>query len=346
MAAEIMFGFFVTFFSFAFLVICGPCLCVLLPVLFFLWYTGMMGECCSFELQRTLDDCAGRPRKKGPTKPLLMDKEDPPPAHIELEKHLAKCPPHWHNQDIYSQFDERFEAPSKILKTVQEMVDATYKDKFTRDRKGEKPTGYKVVSVQRVEDASMWSSYQEVKSDIKKARTKCKPVNSLDGDEESGHVCTDPYAKVLAGGEELDATVNEHYFFHGTSPEGAEGISESGFEIDLAGKNGCMFGAGAYFAERSTKSDEYATEGHGAYKFIYAMVICRVCCGELYRVTKSEPKKIDKAIRSGEYDGVLGDREASVGTYREFVVFRERQIYPEYVVLYKRLFDEPSDSSS
>eukprot|EP00415_Alexandrium_ostenfeldii_P004928 UN4928 len=35
-------------------------------------------------------------------------------------------------------------------------------------------------------------------------------------------------------------------------------------------------------------------------------------------------------------DIVLGDREAVVGTYREFVVFDERLVYPEFVILYER----------
>ena len=33
--------------------------------------------------------------------------------------------------------------------------------------------------------------------------------------------------------------------------------------------------------------------------------------------------------------------EASVGTYREFVVFDAAQIYPEYVILYEREFWNP-----
>ena len=37
---------------------------------------------------------------------------------------------------------------------------------------------------------------------------------------------------------------------------------------------------------------------------------------------------------------VLGDREAVVNTYRETVVFRADQVYPEYVLLYKRSYEE------
>ena len=44
---------------------------------------------------------------------------------------------------------------------------------------------------------------------------------------------------------------------------------------------------------------------------------------------------LEKA-RAGGYDGALGDREASAGTFREFVVYDEAQVYPEYVVIYRR----------
>merc|ERR1711879_739466 len=163
-----------------------------------------------------------------------------------------------------------------------------------------------------------------------------------------GQVATAPFENDLAGGAgQMDSSLNEHYFFHGTSPEGAYGISEAGFMINLAGSNaGTMFGKGAYFAERSSKSDEYASTNKGIYQGIYSLLLCRVCCGEMFRVTRSAIRAIEKALKSGEYDSVLGDREASVGSYREFVVYRERQIYPEYVVLYKRVADDDDSASS
>ena len=100
-----------------------------------------------------------------------------------------------------------------------------------------------------------------------------------------------------------------------------------------------MFGRGIYFAECSSKSDEYASpDKSGLYKGVCALLLCRVVCGEMYYITKSDVPTIDKAMATGNYDGVLGDREKAVGTYREFVVFDERQIYPEYVVLYERVY--------
>jgi len=170
--------------------------------------------------------------------------------------------------------------------------------------------------------------------------------------------------------EHLDKDINEVYLFHGTSIEGSSGICSEGFRLDLAGSHvGTMFGNGAYFAEASSKADEYvhAIEDTKFREFraaqvwnvgggiqiqlgndsdkdsdepIFVMLLCRVVAGEMFRVTKSDHEAIQEALDSGKYDSVLGDREASVGTYREFVVFNERLIYPEYKIFYERVWPD------
>jgi len=45
-------------------------------------------------------------------------------------------------------------------------------------------------------------------------------------------------------------------------------------------------------------------------------------------------------VKSDGYDCVIGDREKKVGTFREFIFFDVSQVVPEYVVIYKRQFDE------
>jgi len=102
-----------------------------------------------------------------------------------------------------------------------------------------------------------------------------------------------------------------------------------------------MFGHGVYLAEHSSKSDEYAKDdpkgltGAG----VYCLILCRVALGNFVTMTEggSDVHDMVKAsMRSGKYESVLGDRSAAVGTYREFVVYQEAQVYPEYAVLYRR----------
>lgn len=84
-----------------------------------------------------------------------------------------------------------------------------------------------------------------------------------------------------------------------------------------------MFGEGAYFAECSSKADEYAQQGEGIYVGTYALLLCRVVCGQMLRLTRPNEETRKELLARGAIDSVLGDREASVGTYREFVVFQE-----------------------
>ena len=75
------------------------------------------------------------------------------------------------------------------------------------------------------------------------------------------------------------------------------------------------------------------------------MLLCRVACGTMFHVDHSDREGIKAAIVK-DYDSVLGDREQSVNTYREFVVFKDEQIYPEYVILYEKDFSEPETEAT
>lgn len=45
-----------------------------------------------------------------------------------------------------------------------------------------------------------------------------------------------------------------------------------------------------------------------------------------------------EAVRAG-YDSVCGDRLKAVGTFREMVFFNEEAVYPEFIVIYTRVFE-------
>lgn len=136
----------------------------------------------------------------------------------------------------------------------------------------------------------------------------------------------------------LAADVNEFYLFHGTSPSGVNGIFNTGFRIDLAGSAaGTAFGNGSYFAECSSKSDEYAQEdaNNVMTKGRFALLLCRVVCGNMRHVTPFDTIAHTKT-KAPEHHSLLGDREAAAKTYREFIVYDSAQIYPEFAIIYKR----------
>ena len=71
---------------------------------------------------------------------------------------------------------------------------------------------------------------------------------------------------------------------------------------------------------------------------LYTFVISRAVLGDTF--VAQEPGDYSDKVLHDEYDSVLGDRVSAVGTYKEFVFYEEQAIYPEYFVLYNRLYSE------
>jgi hypothetical protein len=106
-----------------------------------------------------------------------------------------------------------------------------------------------------------------------------------------------------------------------------------------------MYGPGAYLCESSTKSDEYAKgDPGGYYDGIRALVLCRVVMGKFYYTTQRDENAGDK-VAAGEFDSTVGDRSKSANTFREFVVYDNDSVYPEYVVLYSRAHGEEDETT-
>ena len=63
-----------------------------------------------------------------------------------------------------------------------------------------------------------------------------------------------------AGGSQLNKSlvgeINEYFLFHGTKSTGLKSIEDHGLDSRLSAN--AMFGNGVYFAESSTKADQYA----------------------------------------------------------------------------------------
>lgn len=258
-------------------------------------------------------------------------------------------PKSWKNQDLTQDFVSMESVP-ELLFDVQQMLDNTWREVKTSDRTdGSNPKMMTATRVLRVENNKLWQRYAaEVKRVKSKRKHRCTAIERLRG----GNPLT---VSSAAGGMKLtgklDATLNETVLWHGTSPEGAMGIAQNGFDLGRVGSaaneagRGCrsMYGPGVYLAEASSKSDEYARDDQGGeFAGMYCLLICRTVLGEPMCLTAGGDNvhaMIKAAMDGGAYDSVIGDREVSVGTYREFVIYREEQAYPEFIVLYKRADD-------
>jgi len=146
----------------------------------------------------------------------------------------------------------------------------------------------------------------------------------------------------FVGAAELDPMINEVYLFHGTSPAGAEGITDNDFDLKRAGTAyGTLFGGGIYFAESCMKADEYVqADSRG----LFPVILCRVVLGRVNYCDHKEPFKIARQLEDSctknrdRYHSVLGDRQKVMKTFREFIVFDNHQVLPEFICWYRRIY--------
>jgi len=222
-------------------------------------------------------------------------------------------------------------------------LDKTWKDQRTRDASIHGRTGkmekFEVVAVQRNENPKLWVPYYRLRHQLTKRVEGCEV-----------HTCKtnlgdDGADNAILARANLCAEANEFYLFHGTKPSAVKAICDDDFELRMAGGNaGTLYGPGLYFAESSSKSDEYADDDkEGIFAGLYAMILCRVTCGNMHYTDEVRPNVqslVDSCIRDKTHQSILGDREKCRGTYREFIVFDKDQAYPEYVIIYRRVPQE------
>jgi len=242
--------------------------------------------------------------------------------------------PSWWTSRSSAGSSELVPVPDSIRRSVQDLMNDTWIDVTTRDRKalggGDRVQMFEVVQVNRNENHKLWQDYAR--------RRECLRTQ-LAQDDLLSNVVTAAASPELG---QTERSCNEFLLFHGTKPSAVSSIIENDFMLKLAGSHrGTLYGAGLYFAERSSKADEYAEDDKsGIYRGLYAMLLCRVTLGRSLYTDEGRPD--GRLLRDActrpdcEYHSVLGDREKLRGTYREFVVYSVAQAYPEYVVIYRR----------
>ena len=132
---------------------------------------------------------------------------------------------------------------------------------------------------------------------------------------------------------------NEWLLFHGTNETAANGIASADFTMRLAGTaTGTLYGRGTYFCDSFTKADEYAEEGPNG---TCCALICRVTGGAVLYNDEVTPdsQALTDSVTKGNFDSILGDREKCRGTYKEYVIFDADQVYVEYILHYRRVYE-------
>ena len=125
--------------------------------------------------------------------------------------------------------------------------------------------------------------------------------------------------------EGLAGPITERQLFHGTEDnvDVIRGICHNNVDFRLGGKNGTVYGEGAYFARDAKYSHSYT---RGPVRFMF---LCKVLVGQYARGQSSykrPPAKAGHAL----YDSCVND----VTNPSVYVIFDIAQSYPEYLVEY------------
>jgi len=88
-------------------------------------------------------------------------------------------------------------------------------------------------------------------------------------------------------------------------------------------------------AENGSKSDEYTRPLPNGDRHL---LLCRALLGRVFYNDKkdADPRACEDACLRGRFNSVLGDRRKCRGTFREFIVFDEEQVYANYILTYRR----------
>ena len=226
-----------------------------------------------------------------------------------------------------------------VTRSVKHIVQAMVTNSCTvsalgtgrNNKKGESHTGLEVVQVLRVEHVDLWESY------MLQRRQMHERLANKDVPEVVPSCITHGL-----GTELLSGAVNETHLFHGTQRKWANLIVSQGMDERVCSWG--LNGAGLYFAENSSKSDEYMTAD--ASDGLCDMFICRVLMGNPHMRKTRTTEEEQAARRPPCVEGHNSCKEGHESTDsilaslpnkpREFVVYDRARVYPEYLVRIKR----------
>ncbi|KAL8592133.1 Poly [ADP-ribose] polymerase tankyrase-2 [Nucella lapillus] len=147
--------------------------------------------------------------------------------------------------------------------------------------------------------------------------------------------------------EENHGQPNEHLLFHGSPFISA--IVHKGFDERHAYIGG-MFGAGIYFAENSSKSNQYVYGiGGGTGCPVHKDRSCYICNRQLLlcRVTLGKSFLQFSAMKMAHappgHHSVTGRPSQGGLNYTEYVIYRGEQAYPEFLLTFKIVKPDPPE---
>jgi hypothetical protein len=238
---------------------------------------------------------------------------------------------------------------SPVYAEIKRLVMDTWESSkvgFGNDAAGLKHKTIDVKNISRVENPKLFHKYRTKVNELclSAATTAFPLVTAIDKNEVKTRTLN-----LLMLEAVLVPEINEYFLLHGTKVNTRDTIVKQGLDSRLS--NSVYFGNGIYFAESSTKSDQYAdsaqqrtANGQPLYMFV-----CRVTLGNPYVARQPKAFRRPPCTQAGcnsdtctthheMHDSVLGTHRPD-GTpllFREFILYHPDQSYPEYLVEYVR----------
>jgi len=189
---------------------------------------------------------------------------------------------------------------------VEEEMQSTIREHRDQGHAGGIFSSYNLIKIQKIRNTKLWEKYSHRRREV---------------------------------AEENHNQSNERMLFHG-SPF-LQAIAQKGFDERHAYIGG-MFGAGIYFAEHSSKSNQYVYgigggtgcpqhKDRSCYQCQRQLLLCRVALGKSFLQFSA----MKMAHSPPGHHSVVGRPSVGGLSFPEYVVYRGEQAYPEYLITYQ-----------
>uniref|UniRef100_A0AAJ7SMI1 Poly [ADP-ribose] polymerase n=1 Tax=Petromyzon marinus TaxID=7757 RepID=A0AAJ7SMI1_PETMA len=213
---------------------------------------------------------------------IFQEPPDPHALKIDIPLNWARMPK---GQEVmrvwlHPQSDEYKNVETRFLKTI---------------------TAFKVFRIERIQNMSLYHTYQVMKK-------------SIESRNDGQVIC-------------------EKLLFHGTRSDSIDNINHHGFNRSYAGKNATVLGVGTYFALNAwySASDTYSKPDANGTKYMFQ---ARVLTGSYCKgdASMKEPPLKSPFSKTVRYDSVVDNCFSP----SMFVVFYDNQAYPEYLITFSK----------
>ncbi|XP_031842517.1 tankyrase isoform X3 [Nomia melanderi] len=227
-------------------------------------------------------------------------------------------------------------AEDKEFLAVEEEMQSTIRQHRDNGHSGGIFSRYNIVRIQKVQNRKLWERYAHRRQEVAEEVGAAAPSSPGTGSR------TTPGSTL--------PQANERMLFHGSPFINA--IVQKGFDERHAYIGG-MFGAGIYFAEHSSKSNQYvygicggtgcpAHKDRSCYICHRHLLLCRVTLGKSFLQFSA----MKMAHAPPGHHSVMGRPSQGGLVFPEYVVYRGEQAYPEYLITYQIARPQPESGGS